>query len=119
MVDYEGYLRLGLPIGYGEGGAEAVQAWLAGELETRRVSDFDLGPGDIERAYSEWLSLLRHIRGAPDFENDRWRELQQAAGEELARRRPKGNPAAELPELPIAMLRRRPQHRISYRQIQG
>ena len=76
-----------------------------------------IGPGDIERAYIEWLSLLRHICGAPDFENARWRELRAAAGVELKRRRPRGNPAADLPDLPIAMLRRHPQHRISYRQI--
>ncbi len=119
-VDHEGYLRLGLPLGYGEGAAEAVEAWISGDSHAIRqtAADFEIGPGDIERAYVEWLSLLRHLRGAPDFENDRWRELRAAARAELARR-PVESPLKNLPEIPPSVLQRRPQHRLSYRQIQA
>lgn len=117
-VDHEGYLRLGLPLGYGEGAAEAVEAWISGDNHAIRqtAADFEIGPGDIERAYVEWLSLLRHVRGAPDFDNARWRELQAAAREELARR-PVESPLKNLPEIPQSVLQRRPQHRLSYRQF--
>lgn len=117
-VDHEGYLRLGLPIGYGEGAAEAVEAWSRGGMNAvRQVSeDLEIGPGDVERAYVEWLSLLRHVRGAPDHDHPRWRALQQAAREELDRRRIE-SPLKNLPEFPQTVLTRHPQHRLGYRQI--
>ena len=83
-VDYEGYLRLGVPVGYGEGAAEAVQAWLRGDaaFPPKGAADFEFGPGDVERAYVEWLSLLRHSlswRGPPWLRLPRpvpsWRRL--------------------------------------------
>ena len=51
-VDHEGYLRLGLPVGYGEGAAEAVEAWCRGGMNAVRqaADDLEVGPGDVERA---------------------------------------------------------------------
>ena len=117
-VDHEGYLRLGLPVGYGEGAAEALEAWLSGDSAAfrRTAAELEIGPGDVERAYVEWLSFLRHVRGAPDFENSRWRALREAARVELERRH-LTSPLKNLPEFPQTTLTRRPQHRISFRQI--
>ena len=118
-VDHEGYLRLGLPVGYGEGAAEAVQAWQRGGPGGQKFGPgSEFGIGDIERACIEWLSLLRHIRGAPDFDFDRWRELKAVAGELLDRKK-SANPLRNLPEFPSAVLSRRRQHRLTYRQVQG
>ena len=62
-VSYEGYLELGLPIGYGHGAAEVLQAHLEGkDLRSSNLNHW--GKGDVERILSEWLSLLRHIRPA-------------------------------------------------------
>lgn len=119
-VDHDGFLRLGLPIGYGEGAAEAVDIWLEGGVSAlRRVStgDREIGLGDVERAFVEWLSLLRHVRAAPDLDDTRWRALQAAANEELSRRRVE-SPLKNLPAFPQTVLSRHPQHRLSYRSIQ-
>ncbi|MEM7012770.1 MAG: DEAD/DEAH box helicase, partial [Verrucomicrobiota bacterium] len=82
-VDYPGYLRLGLPVGYGDGAAEVIELRLAGEAIKQHDPDNELGEGDVERAQVEWLSLLRHIRHAPDVDHDRWMELKSAAAERL------------------------------------
>jgi superfamily II DNA/RNA helicase len=118
-VDHEGYLRLGLPIGYGEGAAEAIEAWCHGGMNALRKGgeEVEIGPGDVERAYVEWLSLLRHVRGAPDYGLPRWRALQTAAREELDRRRIE-SPLKNLPEFAQTVLSRHPQHRLGFRQIQ-
>ncbi|NNE92124.1 MAG: DEAD/DEAH box helicase [Verrucomicrobiales bacterium] len=120
-VDFEGYLRLGLPVGYGEGAAEAVQAMMEGRaaamFSKAKKFDFDFGPGDVERAGIEWLSFLRHVRGAPDLEsNSRWMELKAAAAEEILKR-DKSSPARDVPPIPASMLQRHPQHRLSYSQL--
>ncbi|QQL43856.1 DEAD/DEAH box helicase [Sulfuriroseicoccus oceanibius] len=84
-LNYPGYLELGLPPGFGEGAADCLMAWL---LDGRRP-DFNqldqLGPGDLERARIEWLSLMRHIHHAPDYDWERWRELQHCAADILER----------------------------------
>jgi hypothetical protein len=118
-VDHEGYLRLGLPVGYGEGAAEMIEAWCAGGMNAVRqaAGDIEIGPGDVERTYVEWLSLLRHVRGAPDHDHAGWRALQAAARDELERRRIE-SPLKNLPAFPQAVLARCPQHRLGFRQIQ-
>lgn len=82
-VHYHGYLDQGLPIDYGEGAAELLGTMLhpgSGEfVEMRR----GIAPGDISRAYVEWLSLLRHITHAPEHEWPRWGALQKAARQTL------------------------------------
>ncbi|MCB1235542.1 MAG: hypothetical protein KDM91_10765, partial [Verrucomicrobiae bacterium] len=121
-VDYEGYLQLGVPPGYGEGAAEAVEAWLSGDLARKRDrsrlgDDDEAGPGDIERAYIEWLSLLRHLRAAPTHPNPRWRALKDAAAAELKQRGATASPGAHWPTLPASILQRHPQHRLSFRRL--
>ena len=74
-----GYLRQGLPIHYGEGAAEVLQAIEGQPFKARDFIDEDLRPGDIERATIEWRSLLRQIAFGPDYEWDRWRHLKKAA----------------------------------------
>lgn len=117
-VDHEGYLSLGLPTHYGEGAAEVIALRLAGRLGQLvglaglgMVLDF--GPGDVERALVEWLSLLRHVRGAPDIDLPSWRELKEAAVAELARQGRRG-PLSDLPELPANVLQRPARHGIPY-----
>ena len=114
-VDHEGNLSLGLPPAYGEGAAEVVNMMLHGELHklmAHRIH-IDFGPGDAERAFIEWLSLLRHIRHAPDIDHERWGELKEAADREL-RRRDRRSPLADLPALPATVLQKNPQNGISY-----
>lgn len=116
-VDHEGYLSLGLPIQYGEGAAEVIGLHLGGKLGslTGRGLPLDFGPGDVERALVEWLSLLRHLRNAPDLESasPRWSDLKAAAQVELARHGRRA-PLSDLPELPVTLLQRPTRHGISY-----
>lgn len=110
-VDFEGYLHLGLPPHYGESAAELISVLLAGKLGQLITGStaLDFGPGDVERAYIEWLSLLRHVRHAPDLEHPRWMELKAAAQSEL-RRHEGRTPLASLPELSPILLQKPPQH---------
>ena len=115
-IDYEGYLSLGLPSGYGEGAAEVIAIREEGKLYqllARKGQHLEFGPGDVERAYIEWLSLLRHIYFAPDYENDRWRELKALAKIEL-RKHERKSPLSNLPSLPTTTLQQRPQNRIHF-----
>lgn len=114
-VDFDGYLSLGLPPQYGEGAAELIALMLDGKLHHlfAQSSEIAFGSGDVERAYVEWLSLLRHIRHAPDLDWPRWIEMKEAASRELARRDRK-SPLLSLPELPASVLQKSPRHGISY-----
>lgn len=107
---YEGYLYAGLPAGYGEGVAEVIAWGLdSGRKEYRPAES--IGPGDIERARTEWLSLLRQVVQAPAFDWPRWEALRHACGAELAARE---NPrlARRLPEVPAIQLAHQPQHHL-------
>lgn len=118
-VDHEGYLSLGLPTGYGEGAAEVIAIREEGrlyQLFAREGGHLEFGPGDVERAYIEWLSLLRHIHFAPDCESERWRELKRLASIELKRHERK-SPLSDLPALPTTTLQQRPQNRIHFSSI--
>lgn len=118
-VDYEGYLVLGLPTGYGDGAAEVIAIREEGrlyQLFAREGGHLEFGPGDVERAYIEWLSLLRHIHFAPDCENERWRELKELAKSELFKHERK-SPLSNLPALPTTTLQQRPQNRIHFSTI--
>ncbi len=68
-----------MPIHYGEGAAEVLQAIEGQPFKARDFIDEDLRPGDIERATIEWRSLLRQIAFGPDYDWDRWRHLKKAA----------------------------------------
>jgi hypothetical protein len=82
LSDHEGYLEIGLPIGYGEGAAEVLQDALLG---AGRDGGEQLAAGDVERAKVEWLSLLRHVTNAPAPEWDRWEGLVQVCDTLLAK----------------------------------
>lgn len=112
-TDYEGYLRLGLPVTYGEGAAEIVLELLEGKLHQlfSKKDRLEFGPGDVERAYVEWISFLRHLHHAPDLENERWMELKSLAKREL-RKRERRSPLANLPTISSTILGRHPQNRI-------
>jgi len=114
-VDFEGYLQLGLPPAYGEGAAEVIGMMLQGKLYKLMAHGIhlDFGPGDAERAFIEWLSLLRHIRHAPDLDSEQWMKLKNAAITELAKR-DRRSPLAAMPELPASVLQKDPQHGLPY-----
>ena len=108
--DYPGYLEMGVPIDYGDG-ASAVVAELARHPGNRhRLLNEALRAGDLERAVTEWRSLLAHIVAAPDYPWDRWQALQAAA-----RQRVEADGAhGQLPVFPAlsAAQQRRYQHRL-------
>ncbi len=78
-----GYLDRGVPAEYGEGAAEVIQRVRANPNALEQFVNDTLRPGDIERAYLEWRSLLNHVIHAPDYEWTRWRELKAAAAAQL------------------------------------
>jgi hypothetical protein len=106
--DVDGYLSLGLPPGYGEGAAEVIADLLHRPHEARRRWTGDvIGDGDLERAFAEWISLLRHIHHAPSHPWPRWTELKAAAAAELDLRAPLA-PSRTLPEMPPRQLIHQP-----------
>lgn len=81
---YDGYLKHGLPLQYGDGAAEVIAAWAESSGSGKRLLGDNLKFGDVQRARQEWLSLLRHIVSAPDIEYSRWTELQACSEAILA-----------------------------------
>lgn len=79
FINHHGYLEHGLPIDYGEGAAELLDAMLHPEQPGAQDLKAGIAEGDISRAYVEWLSLLRHITHAPDHPWKRWMALKDAA----------------------------------------
>ncbi|MCB1279801.1 DEAD/DEAH box helicase [Prosthecobacter sp.] len=79
FVIHHGYLENGLPVDYGEGAAELLDAMLHPEQPHAADLKAGIAEGDISRAYVEWLSLLRHISHAPDHPWKRWIALKEAA----------------------------------------
>ena len=79
FVNHHGYLENGLPIDYGEGAAELLDAMLHPEQPGAQDLKAGIAEGDISRAYVEWLSLLRHISHVPDHPWKRWVALKEAA----------------------------------------
>ncbi|MEY2821681.1 MAG: hypothetical protein RL105_1253 [Verrucomicrobiota bacterium] len=74
----EGYLRDGLPPGFGEGCAESLRAYaLHGKLPP--AGEDGAGAGDYERAALEWRSTLQLVAHGPDHPWERWRALRRAA----------------------------------------
>ncbi len=78
-ADLPGYLEHGVPAEYGAGASEAVREMVVLGTPRQKLLTEALRMGDLERAIIEWRSLLRHIAFAPDYDWDRWRELQAAA----------------------------------------
>lgn len=102
-TNFEGYLRKGVPLDYGDGAAEIVR----GEYDHTklRVYGEELLAGDIERARLEWRSLLNHLTHAPDLDWDRWLELKEAA-RVLLEKLPRPKSFDHLPALTTAQNRR-------------
>tara|TARA_R110002096_G_scaffold386921_1_gene581077 strand:- start:11296 stop:13806 length:2511 start_codon:yes stop_codon:yes gene_type:complete len=115
-VDYEGYLRLGLPVGYGEGAAEVVEMSLTKSRAWRAETTRELGQGDVERAVVEWLSLLRHIKNAPILDWERWLALKEIAADLLGKHSKDLQQSAEFAMIEPHILHRKVHHRISLKQ---
>ena len=94
-ADLEGYLTMGVPLEYGAGASEIVRELIGHATAVAKLQTETLRTGDIERAVIEWRSVLRHIALAPDYDWDRWRELQRAAAAHI-----ESNAPAKMPELP-------------------
>ena len=107
-ANYEGYLNAGLPHGYGEGAAEVIASWLHPSRHKHEPAA-PVGEGDIERAFTEWLSLLRQIVHAPEIEWDRWERLRVLSAAELEEHR-KFLPSRDLPQVPAIQLAHQPAH---------
>ncbi len=84
-ADYPGYLEMGVPPDYGDGAAEVVNELELHPANRQRLLNESLRAGDLERALTEWRSLLLHVASAPDHPWDRWRELQAAARQHVER----------------------------------
>lgn len=104
-ADYPGYLELGVPVQYGAGAAEVIRDLCLHRAQKHQLLSEELRPGDIERAWVEWRSLLRHITWAPDYDWDRWRELKTLAGRYVVQ--VQSPVPLELPPLLPAQSRRR------------
>lgn len=79
FINHHGYLENGLPVDYGEGAAELLDAMLRPEQPGAQDLKAGIAEGDISRAYVEWLSLLRHVSHAPEHPWKRWIALKDAA----------------------------------------
>ena len=117
MVDYPGYLELGLCPTYGESTAEVVEALLSGGKRSAELTTRELRVGDIERAVIEWLSLLRHVVHARELDWDRWAALQRICAEFLSRfAMDERNKIIE--PLPPGILNKRIRQRFGFRDFQ-
>jgi superfamily II DNA/RNA helicase len=76
-ADFAGYLEMGVPPAYGAGAAEVIREVIENQTPRHKLVNELLRHGDIERAITEWRSLLRQIVQAPDYGWDRWRALKQ------------------------------------------
>jgi superfamily II DNA/RNA helicase len=78
-ADYPGYLEMGIPPAYGAGASEVIRAIIEEQTPRHRLVNESLRHGDIERAITEWRSLLRQIIHAPDYDWERWRALKSTS----------------------------------------
>lgn len=78
-AEYPGYLENGVPPDYGEGVSDIVRELQRDPAQTYRYVTEMIRPGDLERALTEWRSLVRQIAAAPDYPWDRWRDFVLAA----------------------------------------
>jgi len=77
--DFAGYLEMGVPPAYGAGASEIIREVVENQTPRHTLVNELLRLGDIERAITEWRSLLRQIVDAPDLDWDRWQALKQIA----------------------------------------
>jgi superfamily II DNA/RNA helicase len=76
-ADFAGYLEMGVPPAYGAGAAEVIREVVENQTARHKLVNELLRYGDIERAITEWRSLLRQIVQAPDYGWDRWQALKR------------------------------------------
>ena len=76
-ADFAGYLEMGAPLAYGAGAAEVIREVVENQTPRHKLVNELLRHGDIERAITEWRSLLRQIVLAPDYGWDRWLDLKR------------------------------------------
>jgi hypothetical protein len=76
-ADFASYLEMGAPPAYGAGAAEVIREMVENQTPRHKLVNELLRYGDIERAITEWRSLLRQIVQAPDYSWDRWRALKR------------------------------------------
>ena len=109
-ADHPGYLEMGVPPDYGDGAAAVVAELVQNPGNRHRLLNDFLRAGDLERALTEWRSLLSHIAVAPEYPWDRWAALQAAARRFVAADGGNG----QLPTFPplSAAQQRRYQHRL-------
>jgi hypothetical protein len=77
--DFAGYLEMGVPPAYGAGASEIIREVVENQTPRHRLVNELLRLGDIERAITEWRSLLRQIVDAPDLDWVRWQALKRMA----------------------------------------
>lgn len=122
FVNHTGYLEAGLPIGYGEGVAELLG--LSNDIDAESVhatTHAARTDGDLSRAYTEWLSLLRHLHHAPSHPWPRWGELQKQAAELLRKHLQLSGQTLhpKLPPLTPKQKHDRPMHYILRKSLHG
>ena len=78
-ADFAGYLEMGAPPAYGAGAAEVIRDVVENQTSRHKLVNELLRYGDIERAITEWRSLLRQIVQAPDYSWERWRALKRVS----------------------------------------
>jgi superfamily II DNA/RNA helicase len=76
-ADFAGYLEMGVPPAYGAGAAEVIREVVENQTPRHKLVNELLRHGDIERAITEWRSLLRQIVDAPDLAWERWNQLKR------------------------------------------
>ena len=64
-ADFPGYLEMGVPPAYGAGAAEVIREVVENQTSWHKLVNELLRHGDIERAITEWRSLLRQITTLP------------------------------------------------------
>lgn len=78
-AEHAGYLENGVPPDYGEGTSDLVREMQRDPAQGFRFVTDLIRPGDLERAVTEWRSLVRQIAAAPDYPWERWRGFQETA----------------------------------------
>jgi superfamily II DNA/RNA helicase len=78
-ADMPGYLEMGVPPAYGAGASEVIREVIEHQTPRHKLVSDLLRSGDIERAITEWRSLLRQIVQSPEFGLDRWKQLRASA----------------------------------------
>ena len=82
FVNHRGYLESGLPVGYG-GGTTELLGLIESSTSLPRAAfnqaQAEIADGDLNRAYIEWLSLMRHIANAPAHDWQRWTQFKALA----------------------------------------